>query len=109
MISTTTLQAPQPHSQRALSAQGHPPRSRASNFPSIPRSASHPHPTRQYDKDLVLKHLESTQRKESVPPPEEIASDPGEKEVGFSSKTLKFSDFELMQTLGTGKHISVTA
>jgi len=99
--STTTLQPPRQSSQRALSAQGHRQILRSSTPQQISRSASNPHPTRQQSKDAILKNAE-TRLKEHPSPAEEISSDPEQKGVGFSSKTLKFSDFELLQTLGTG-------
>lgn len=103
MTSTATLQTSQHHNQRALSAQANPPRSRSSNFQSLPRSASHPHPTRQYEKEQILRNVDTARSNGTPVPAEQIPSIPEEKGSGFSSKTLKFSDFELMQTLGTGK------
>ncbi|KAI9776837.1 MAG: serine/threonine protein kinase, AGC [Peltula sp. TS41687] len=35
-------------------------------------------------------------------PPSEIAKDPEEKDIGWSSKRLGLDDFELIRTLGTG-------
>ena len=104
-MSTTTLQAPeQQRPPRAASAQGHRQYLRTrSNPQQSSRSASHPHPSRQYEKELVLKHAEAAQNQE-VLPPEEISKDPATKKLGHSSQTLKVTDFDLMRTLGTGKH-----
>lgn len=99
--STATLQPPRQHSQRALSAQGYRQILRSSTLQHSTRSASNPHPPRQYSKEAIIKHIERTAHQEPVPA-EQIALDPNEKAVGVSSKTLKFSDFELLQTLGTG-------
>jgi len=102
-MSTATLQAPR-QSQRASSAQGHRQFLRSSD-PQNTRSASNPHPTnKQYEKAIVVKHVEASQRRE-VEPPESYTKDPKEKELGISAKHLKFSDFELMKTLGTGQYI----
>ncbi|KAJ9657369.1 cytochrome c oxidase subunit 1 [Neophaeococcomyces mojaviensis] len=99
--STATLQPPRQHSQRALSAQGHRQILRSTTPQHNSRSASNPHPSRQYSKETIIKHVDATAKREP-PPAEDIPSDANEKAVGFSSKTLKFSDFELLQTLGTG-------
>lgn len=96
----TALQVPRNPSQRALSAQGHRQILRSSTPQHNHRSASNPHPTRTSSKEAVIKSVEKL--KEKPPPAEKISSDPNEKGVGYSSKTLKFSDFELLQTLGTG-------
>ncbi|KAK5944812.1 cytochrome c oxidase subunit 1 [Knufia obscura] len=101
MNNSTTLQPPRQQSQRALSAQGHRQSLRSSLAQQNSRSASNPHPTRQQSKDAIIKTAE-TRLKEQPPPAEDISSDPEQKGAGFSSKTLKFSDFELLQTLGTG-------
>lgn len=98
---TTALQPPRQPSQRALSAQGHRQILRSSTSQNSARSASNPHPTRQSSKDIIVKTAEA-RSKENPPPAEQIPSDPNAKGAGFSSKTLKFSDFELLQTLGTG-------
>ena len=101
---TATLQSPQ-QQQRALSAQAHRQFLRSGSSES-PRSASHPHPTRQNgarsDKARVLQNAESLARREIVPP-EQIAQDSQDKQLGHSSPKLQLSDFELMKTLGTGK------
>lgn len=97
--STATLQPQRQPSQRALSAQGHKQILRSTTPQQNYRSASNPHPTRQQSKDAILKQVDN---KAEPSPPEQISSDPNRKGVGFSSKTLKFSDFELLQTLGTG-------
>lgn len=97
---TTSLQAPRSHSQRALSAQGHRQILRSTTPQHNHRSASNPHPTRTSSKDGIIRNVEKL--KDKPPPAEEISSDPEEKGIGYSSKTLKFSDFELIQTLGTG-------
>lgn len=102
MSSTSaTLQAPRQSTQRALSAQGHRQILRTSTPQQGARSASNPHPSRQASKDVIIKAVE---KKETQDPPraDQISSDPNVKGAGFSSKTLKFSDFELLQTLGTG-------
>jgi len=96
-----TLQPPRSQSQRALSAQGHRHILRSSASQQNSRSASNPHPTRQQSKDVILKTAEA-RLKEQPLPAEQIPFDPEQKGAGFSSKTLKFSDFELLQTLGTG-------
>ncbi|KAK5199251.1 cytochrome c oxidase subunit 1 [Exophiala xenobiotica] len=100
-MSTATLQ-PSQQSQppRAASAQGHRQSLRPGN-PENARSASHPHPSRQHEKDLVLNHG-IAEKSRPVMPPEEISKDPEKKQLGQSSKHLKLSDFELMRTLGTG-------
>ncbi|KIW75452.1 hypothetical protein Z517_10193 [Fonsecaea pedrosoi CBS 271.37] len=104
-MSTATLQTPQqqPPPQRAASAQGHRQYLRTSN-PQNARSASHPHPSRQYDKDQSQKHGDPTPAREDgeVMSPEEVSKLPEEKKLGQSSRTLKVTDFELMRTLGTG-------
>ncbi|OAL33952.1 hypothetical protein AYO20_06787 [Fonsecaea nubica] len=104
-MSTATLQTPQqqPPPQRAASAQGHRQYLRTSN-PQNARSASHPHPSRQYDKDQSQKHGDPTPAREEgeVMSPEEVSKLPEEKKLGQSSRTLKVTDFELMRTLGTG-------
>lgn len=97
---TTALQAPRQHSQRALSAQGHRPILRSSPPHQTYRSASHPPPSHTPSKDGIIKDIEKS--KERRQPAREIPSDPEQKGAGFSSKILKFSDFELLQTLGTG-------
>jgi hypothetical protein len=100
-MSTATLQTPQQQQPpRAASAQGHRQFLRTSN-PHNTRSASHPHPSRQHEKDQIQKHADPAQSKE-VMPPEEVSRPPEEKGLGKSSTTLKLSDFELMRTLGTG-------
>jgi DNA mismatch repair ATPase MutL len=90
---------PQPSPQRAASAQGHRQYLRTSN-PHNSRSASHPHPSRQHEKSLVLKYADSGTK--TILAPEEISKDLQKKEVGRSSRHLKVDDFELMRTLGTG-------
>lgn len=100
-MSTATLQpSQQQRMPRAASAQD----DRAQLRPidsNNSRSASHPHPSRQHEKDLVLKHAGAANSKE-VMPPDEISKDPEKKQLGYSSRHLKISDFELMRTLGTG-------
>lgn len=98
---SANLQPPRQQSQRALSAQGHRQILRSATPQHNTRSASHPHPSRQYSKDAIIKTVEK-RAKEDPPPAEQISSDPNAKGAGFSSTTLKFSDFELLQTLGTG-------
>ncbi|KIX94244.1 uncharacterized protein Z520_09954 [Fonsecaea multimorphosa CBS 102226] len=103
-MSTATLQTPQQQPpQRASSAQGHRQYLRTSN-PQNTRSASHPHPSRQYDREQIQKYVDPTQSKgeEEVMSPEEVSKPPEEKKLGQSSRTLKVTDFELMRTLGTG-------
>ena len=103
MSTAATLQSPeQQRPPRAASAQGHRQylRSRSNPTQSL-RSASHPHPSRQHEKEVVLQHVEAVENKE-VLPPEEISKDPEIKQLGSSSSHLKVSDFELMRTLGTG-------
>lgn len=39
--------------------------------------------------------------------PDQIAQDPSQKEIGHSSKNLRFDDFELIKTLGTGTAASL--
>jgi len=100
-MSTATLQPSQQQPPpRAASAQGHRQYLRSSN-PNNARSASHPHPSRQYEKDVVTKQADASKSKE-VLSPEEISKHPDEKQVGRSSRSLKVTDFELMRTLGTG-------
>ena len=102
-MSTATLPTPeQRRPPRAASAQGHRQFLRSQSNPQQPfRSASHPHPSRQYEKELILKHVEAVENKE-VLPQEQIALDPANKKLGHSSPHLRLSDFELMRTLGTG-------
>lgn len=112
-MSTATLQTPQQQQQqppRAASAQGHRQFLRTSNPQNNARSASHPHPSRQYEKDQVQKHgsadrSRSREDQDQVMSPEEVSKPPEEKKLGQSSPTLKLSDFELMRTLGTGNYI----
>ncbi|KIW16939.1 hypothetical protein PV08_04129 [Exophiala spinifera] len=100
-MSTATLQpSQQQQPPRAASAQGHRQNLRPSN-PQNARSASHPHPSRQSDKDPVIDRPD-TSKACRVMPPEEISKDPEQKQLGQSSRHLKLSDFELMRTLGTG-------
>jgi hypothetical protein len=105
-MSTAPLETTeQPRPPRAASAQGHRQYLRSrSNPQSSARSASHPHPSRQYEKELILKHVEAVEKKE-VLPQEQISLDPGHKKLGRSSQHLRVSDFELMRTLGTGTKI----
>lgn len=101
-MSTATLQPSQQQPPpRAASAQGHRQSYLRSSNPNNARSASHPHPSRQYEKDLVLKHADVSKSKD-VLSPEEISHSPEDKQVGRSSKQLKVTDFDLMRTLGTG-------
>ncbi|OCT54676.1 Serine/threonine-protein kinase sgk-1 [Cladophialophora carrionii] len=100
-MSTATLQTPQQQQPpRAASAQGHRQFLRTSN-PHNARSASHPHPSRQHEKDQIQKHADPARSRE-VMPPEDVSRLPEEKGLGKSSPSLKLSDFELMRTLGTG-------
>ena len=105
-MSTVTLQTPeQQRPPRAASAQGHRQYLRSrSNPQQSARSASHPHPSRQYEKEIILKHAEAVENKE-VLPQEQIAQDPVNKKLGQSSNHLTVHDFELMRTLGTGMTI----
>ena len=59
-------------------------------------------PTAQEEKDFVAHFAEQTQ----TLPPEEIAKDPRNKELGHSSRCLSVKDFELVRTLGTGVYIA---
>ena len=103
-MSTATLQPSQQQQQqqpqRAASAQGHRQYLRTSN-PNNARRASHPHPSRQYEKDAVLNQADAAKTKD-VLSPEEISKDPETKQLGRSSRHLKVTDFDLMRTLGTG-------
>lgn len=100
-MSSATLQTPQTQQPpRAASAQGHRQYLRSSN-PSNTRSASHPHPSRQNEKDTVIKHIDAVRQKE-VLAAEQISEDPVNKQLGLSSQHLRLTDFELMRTLGTG-------
>ncbi|KAJ9647581.1 uncharacterized protein PV06_00292 [Exophiala oligosperma] len=100
-MSTATLQpSQQQQPPRAASAQGHRQNLRPSN-PQNVRSASHPHPSRQNEKDLAINQADASKSR-GVMPPEEISKDPEQKQLGQSSKHLKLGDFELMRTLGTG-------
>ena len=107
-MSTVTLQTPeQQRPPRAASAQGHRQYLRTrSNPQQATRSASHPHPSRQYEKEVILKHAQAGENRE-VLPQEQIAMDPVNKKLGQSSQHLTIHDFELMRTLGTGMHLSI--
>ena len=61
-------------------------------------------PTAQEEKDFVAHFAEQTQ----TLPPEEIAKDPRNKELGHSSRCLSVKDFELVRTLGTGAYICLS-
>ncbi|KAK5064946.1 hypothetical protein LTR84_000780 [Exophiala bonariae] len=101
-MSTATLQPSQQQPPpRAASAQGHRQSYLRTSNPNNARSASHPHPSRQYEKDLVLKQADVSKSKD-VLSPEDISKNPEDKQVGRSSKHLKVTDFDLMRTLGTG-------
>ncbi len=50
----------------------------------------------------MLKHADAAKSKEDLPP-EDIAKDSENNQLGRSSRHLKVTDFELMRTLGTGK------
>ena len=95
-MSTATLQQPA-QQQRALSDQSSPQRRDASNS----RSASHPHSSKQEEKNLVITNYEIAVGREIVPA-EQIPHDPKSRQLGFSSQKLRIEDFELMKTLGTG-------
>lgn len=101
-MSTATLQPSQQQPPpRAASAQGHRQSYLRSSNPNTSRSASHPHPSRQYEKDPVHKQTDASKSKD-VLSPDDISKPPEEKQVGRSSKHLKVTDFDLMRTLGTG-------
>jgi hypothetical protein len=104
-MSTVTLR-PSSRQQRASSAQNH----RQLLSPASPRSASNPHPTRQAsspaptrqeEKNFVIANYEIAVGHQTVPP-EQIAQDFEDKQLGFSAQQLRLEDFELMKTLGTG-------
>ncbi|KAI1626747.1 non-specific serine/threonine protein kinase [Exophiala viscosa] len=101
-MSTATLQPSQqqPLPPRAASAQGHRQDLRPSS-PQSTRSASHPHPSREQEKDQVLKNAAAHSERE-VMPPEQVSQDPAKKQLGQPSRHLSVRDFELMRTLGTG-------
>ena len=54
--------------------------------------------TAQHEKQFIA-HFSEQQR---PLPPDEIAQDPRNKELGRSSRSLSVHDFELVRTLGTG-------
>src|SRR5271156_1580390 len=104
-MSTVTLR-PSSQQQRAASAQNH----RHLLTPTTPRSSSNPNPTRQgssapsvrqEEKNFVIANYEVAAGRETVPP-EQIAQDPQNKQLGFSAQQPRVEDFELMKTLGTG-------
>ena len=100
-MSTAALQTSQQQQPpRAASAQGHRQFPRTST-PQNTRSASHPHPSRQVEKEQIQKHADPA-KVNDVMSPEEVSESPVEKKLGQSSPTLKLTDFELMRTLGTG-------
>lgn len=104
-MSTVTLR-PSSQQQRALSVQNH----RQVLSQASPRSSSNPHPigqgsdaapTRQEEKNFVIANYEVAAGHETLPP-EQIAQDAWNKQLGCSSQQLRIEDFELMKTLGTG-------
>jgi hypothetical protein len=91
---------PQVPSQRSSSAQRYHTQP-ISHHNSYARSASHPispGQTRQDEKNFIA-HYEERQE---IVAPEKIEHDSVNKKLGFSSRKLKVTDFELMKTLGTG-------
>jgi hypothetical protein len=104
-MSTVTLR-PSSQQQRASSAQNHrqllsPVSPRSSSNPHPTRQGSNPGPTRQEEKNFVIANYEVAVGHETVSA-EQIAHDPQDKQLGFSSQHLGVQDFELMKTLGTG-------
>lgn len=70
-------------------------------YKGFARSASHPiNPgnTREDEKNFIAHHGERQQ----IVAPERVHHDPVNRKLGFSSRKLKVTDFELMKTLGTG-------
>jgi hypothetical protein len=104
-MSTATLR-PSAQQQRAASAQN----PRQLLTPTTSRSSSNPNPTRQgsnapsirqEEKNFVVANYEVAAGQEPLPP-EQIAQDPQNKQLGVSAQQLRVDDFELMKTLGTG-------
>ncbi len=95
-MSTATLRQPS-QQQRALSDQSPQQLRDASNS----RSTSHPHSSKQEEKNIVITNYEIAVGREIVPA-EQIPHDSKRKQLGFSSQKLHIEDFELMKTLGTG-------
>jgi hypothetical protein len=56
---------------------------------------------RQEEKNFVIANYDIAAGQETIPA-EEIAQEPRDKQLGFSSQQLRVEDFELMKTLGTG-------
>ena len=104
-MSTATLR-PSSQQQRAASAQNHrqllaPTTPRSSSNPNPARQGSNPPSIRQEEKNFVVANYEVAPGCEPLPP-EQIAQDPQNKQLGFSAQQLRVEDFELMKTLGTG-------
>jgi protein kinase A len=71
-----------------------------SSSPSPPPSISVSPETIEHEKQFIS-HFSEQQH---PLPPDEIAQDPRNKELGGSSKGLSVRDFELVRTLGTGAY-----
>jgi hypothetical protein len=100
---TQPLLNPPASSQRSASAQRYQTQP-IPQYNSFTRSASHPTSpgySRQDEKNFITHYEE---RREIVPP-EKIEHDAVNKKLGFASKRLRVSDFELMKTLGTGARL----
>ena len=90
----------QAQSQRSSSAQQYQAKPIA-HHTSFVRSASHPTSpgyTKQDEKNFIVHYGE----KQEIVPPEKIEDDERKQELGFSSRKLRVTDFELIKTLGTG-------
>ena len=83
---------------------------------NLPGHSDHPtngQSSRETEDGKALEDLDSEERKErdsitqvdttaGILPPQEIAQDPQNKELGKSSSALRIQDFDLVKTLGTG-------
>lgn len=101
--SNSHLEAPsqsQAQSQRSSSAQQYQTKPIAHHNTFV-RSASHPTSpgyTKQDEKNFIVRSGD----KQEIIPPEKIEEDDIDKQLGFSSRKLRVTDFELIKTLGTG-------